>query len=1216
MLNSTFLDAFANQQATASQFATMALQSSVPSNLTAQEAVLASLFAVDGVAATVSPTPATGGTVLAPEPPPTITIALVLNRAHDPAALLESPWAERQDKLVDQASIWSKYGADPTSYATVKSELPAIFGNTSVPLDSANAAGYLSTQDDHTIWVTLNATQFQQLFGATLLTVTPSGGSPFHAWGGSLNLPDSIASYIGGLWVEEALRILSPTVQGDPSLVNPIPLTPLTPVNNNSGILGIGNGNLNKDSVADPAAVAANYNFPLSQDVQTGAIALIEANLPAATEQSLLQNYNAYRTSLGLPTLTSAEFRYHGMAGDQSDTSWQASGEFADDISVISGGAPTSSLDMYGYIVGSAPATPFNAYQRAFFDAKHADVLSSSYPVLGQPTADSPFQWAWQQLFVDGALKNISSHVSAGDQGSSGNISNGVANVPNSQAATMALVVGGTSIADRPTASQDATLTTLFNSALQGDAAVIASLVASGLKTLPANLNPQLDGQTLAAMFETVWQRDSLFATTVDGVDVLESSFGANSTGVGGVANGVPIPSYQSDFGVTSTGGFRGSPDVAALAGGDYRYSVLDPAATDGATMPDGGTSAATPLWASLTAQFNAIFADQGLPRLGFYNDLLYTAAVIAQGSFNDILLGNNINSFYTTTTSTTDPQYYNSDLDTFMVPTGQGYAAGPGYDLASGLGSPNGLLLARALTAIAQAQMHSTAHAVLENLGDLSGTSPKNQTLLVQDVLNSGSGSLVQVGSASATLTGGSALAWSSRLAGQSLQSDFDPSLVTLLDGAAQATIFSVTASAGTNLGVSVGGTQLPLYQGALSADYGFVQFGGADGHIDVARPVAIAQTVGGDPNQEAIVRIRQNGTDTLKLEIYRVDDLNGVIDGVAPGDPGYAAKAAARDYLTDAGATAIVGPGYGQFQQVQIKGVNPDDIVAMHLTDVTTGHSYWSFAAANESVAGSSVNHLWSYGLNTWGFEDGFGGGDHDFNDLVVQVDFTSAYGSAYIAGSVGGPGDDILANGAGGLSTGGSLTGNGGVDFFILRGDVIDGKAGQHLPVADLYPLATEITDMMVAASGKVTDSIGLSASSAAYTAADHHLAPYSPTGQGGLPVQPIGNAGDHAAANAAELIKLTTSVDTTGLTFQETFDTAIGNAKVTGLATDRSYFFTLYDQTNGNMVVGIVDDHNGSDSAVEAGDAISLIGIAPMSATDYSHISTNNFAILAA
>jgi hypothetical protein len=39
----------------------------------------------------------------------------------------------------------------------------------------------------------------------------------------------------------------------------------------------------------------------------------------------------------------------------------------------------------------------------------------------------------------------------------------------------------------------------------------------------------------------------------------------------------------------------------------------------------------------------------------------------------------------------------------------------------------------------------------------------------------------------------------------------------------------------------------------------------------------------------------------------------------------------------------------------------------------------------------------HLWNYGLNTWGWEDTYGGGDHDYNDLIVQIDFTSASATA---------------------------------------------------------------------------------------------------------------------------------------------------------------------------------------------------------------------------
>ena len=45
---------------------------------------------------------------------------------------------------------------------------------------------------------------------------------------------------------------------------------------------------------------------------------------------------------------------------------------------------------------------------------------------------------------------------------------------------------------------------------------------------------------------------------------------------------------------------------------------------------------------------------------------------------------------------------------------------------------------------------------------------------------------------------------------------------------------------------------------------------------------------------------------------------------------------------------------------------------------------------------VNGQNVVHLWNYGLNTWGWEDGR---DHDCDDLVVNLDFTSAFGNGWL-------------------------------------------------------------------------------------------------------------------------------------------------------------------------------------------------------------------------
>ena len=146
-------------------------------------------------------------------------------------------------------------------------------------------------------------------------------------------------------------------------------------------------------------------------------------------------------------------------------------------------------------------------------------------------------------------------------------------------------------------------------------------------------------------------------------------------------------------------------------------------------------------------------------------------------------------------------------------------------------------------------------------------------------------------------------------------------------------------------------------------------------------------------------VVRLRQNGTDTVKLTFFRVDDLTGSIDGLDPGAAGYAAAAAARAYQTSSGDTTIEGSGYGNHRQTSLVDVDAGDLIAMKLDNLDTGDTFWAFAQANEKVAGQPVNHLWSYGLNTWGWEDRRGGGDRDYNDLIVGLDFTSAYGNGWL-------------------------------------------------------------------------------------------------------------------------------------------------------------------------------------------------------------------------
>jgi hypothetical protein len=974
LANSTFLDAFGAGLYSAQQY------QDVAGNTAAADATLAQFFNYGSHSATWAASDFT------------ITVGLVLNRAADPTALLSGSWGERQAALADQAAIWSTYGADPALYAATSAAVAGVVGGWA-PLQAATDTGYVSSAADRTIWLTLNPTQFQTLFGASLITISnhaPTlGDIAVPAWAGNLGINSQIpAGAIAGLWFDYGVSITNPQIL-DGTLV---------PVS--AGPLGLGNNTLDKVT-ATPAAVAANYAFPLPADVPTDPIAVVETNV--ALQGELFTAYNQYREAVGLAPVTPAQFRV--LSGtNQSGPDASVISELTLDISVIAGAAPNSSQLIYSDLGG----TPYNAYQQAFFDSvNHPAVLTSSYPIAGQATAQSPFQWAWQQLFVDGALANVSVHMAGGDQGSSANIANGFANVANTHSSPFTLQVGGTSIATFSSAMSDSTLAQMLALAQQDDPATVFTLVASGLRTLPSHLSaaapqPSDAATTLTALFESVWQALSL---TPSG-STLDAAFGANQTGSGGVATQVPTPDYQTAYGLASlTHGGRGSPDVAALASGDAFYAALNDQYVNGqsgATLLHGvgGTSAAAPLWASLTTQFNTIFHDQGLPHLGYYNDLLYIAAVIAPGSFNDVQLGNNTNSFYTSAEPTS---YFNTNLGLYMVPTGQGYSATVGYDLASGLGTPNGTLLARALTAIAHEQISFSHNPDMLHVDGHGGwTSGADQSLLFQTTSpDNGAAVGVELGPDAFGFfsSASGSFAWTARLAEQSLQADFDPGLAVLFDKQGQGAVMQSHLHAGESLGVSIDSATAQASQASLSNPFGFADFFAGGDAVHVARPVAVAETADGHNDQTAVVRLRQVGTDSLSLTLYRVDDLSGAIAGLHPGDPGYQQAVQGRAYLTGANSTSTGGPGYGNYEEAMVQHVNAGDLVAMQLTNNTHGITYSAFAQGNETVNGQQVVHLWNYGLNTWGWEDTYGGGDHDYNDLIVQIDFTSASGHGWL-------------------------------------------------------------------------------------------------------------------------------------------------------------------------------------------------------------------------
>ncbi len=130
--------------------------------------------------------------------------------------------------------------------------------------------------------------------------------------------------------------------------------------------------------------------------------------------------------------------------------------------------------------------------------------------------------------------------------------------------------------------------------------------------------------------------------------------------GGGGVSERFALPDYQRMAGVpasivTAQPG-RGVPDIAMSA---VNYFTR----CDTYEGPSGGTSAVAPLMAALVARFNQA---KGKP-VGFLNPFLYAHA----RTFRDVISGTNA-----------------------LSGGPGGYAAGPGWDTASGLGAPDGTAL------------------------------------------------------------------------------------------------------------------------------------------------------------------------------------------------------------------------------------------------------------------------------------------------------------------------------------------------------------------------------------------------------------------------------------------------------------------------------------------------------------------------------------------
>ena len=920
-------------------------------------------------------------------------VALVLARANDPTDLLAGNWGSRQQalqQLNNDGTLWSTYGAEQAQFDHTVQYLKDTLGLTI--LDAGNS-NYVTSAESRTVWVQVaTPAEFEKLFGTAQMEATNGDLSGY--WNGNLSLPQELN--VAGLWFDTSIS---------PAGSNMVPGVSVTLA---QGLQSQGNG---APYAQTPTIAAQNlgsdygYAYPLDgASVQTKTIGLIEPGIGSALAGDPSgSDFQARLTKFLEATGQTGDGQVYvqGVSG-QKPTVY---GERSLDVSVAAAVNPNSDLVLFvgsGLATNGAQASTYTAIQSTVFPGTgipKVSAWSDSFGDAQSMSPDSPFYRAYWELYVDTVLNNQTAVTALGDGGSSEEIGNGLTNLQYNCTQPFSLLVSGTSMSTLGMAQLDPTLNYVVTPALAGDKATIWQLVIGGLTTMPSGL------AGTQFFVETVWNDYVVDGNVITGTEPLYGGYMQNGTSNGGVDPTQPVPSYQTAYGLVPVTSDpmaqigRGAPDVSILAGGNAAYQFANTNFTEyyGAGY---GTSAAAPMWASLIVQIDTIFADQGLPDLGYAHDLLYMASAIAPASFNDVTIGNNISSFaFGGSTYTTES--YAGDMVN-IIPTGFGYYAGPGYDLVTGLGSPNATVLARTLSAAAHSQMYFADQPDVVNGSLTDGwTSGVAQSLLFQTMSGSSVDIGVTLGSGGFDYASGASdtYAWTSRLAMQSLNSEFDPNLVRLFDKQGQGAEVQRYVAAGQSLDVSIDGSDAQAIQAGLTSAFGFADFISSQGVVRVARPVAVAETAGGASDQQAVVRVRQNGEDSLSLTFYKTDDLAGTINGLQPGEAGYAAAAQGRAYQLAGGATSLAGPGYGNYAQAMLQNVDAGDFVAMSLTNQSSGNTFWAFSQANEQVNGQSVGHIWNYGLNTWGWEDTRGGGDHDFNDLIVQLDFTSAAGHGWL-------------------------------------------------------------------------------------------------------------------------------------------------------------------------------------------------------------------------
>ena len=195
----------------------------------------------------------------------------------------------------------------------------------------------------------------------------------------------------------------------------------------------------------------------------------------------------------------------------------------------------------------------------------------------------------------------------------------------------------------------------------QDMAKVYAQAVAQGVNILVASGDSGSDGcQDGTTMAD--WPASNPNVVAVGGTTLqVQGSSGSEtawSNSGGGISTMYASPSYQSNYGIQSSG--RSFPDVSFNADPKSGQAVYAHSNGKVGWMVIGGTSMAAPQWAGFLALVNNARAAKNLSTLGALNPLIYSVSSSqATSLFNDVTSGSD-----------------------------GAFSAGVGYDSVTGLGS------------------------------------------------------------------------------------------------------------------------------------------------------------------------------------------------------------------------------------------------------------------------------------------------------------------------------------------------------------------------------------------------------------------------------------------------------------------------------------------------------------------------------------------------